>query len=152
MSQTATITRPETALSLGGKDSPSSPAVADGIELQRVGSRLSSSKSKSFSRVNSRDQPQTTRRNSSEEEGDTGNVDDDEGDDDSPPPGHATHHELQRWNKPRGNVPRLAFAFLSFVIAGMNDAAIGVSLFTLKHAHMHTCMLAARNKLQREKS
>lgn len=44
--------------------------------------------------------------------------------DDVPPP-HA-QGEAERWNKPIGNVGRLAFAFLSFIIAGMNDAAIGV--------------------------
>src|SRR5690606_11925843 len=32
----------------------------------------------------------------------------------------------QRWCRPRGNIARLAFAFLSFFIAGMNDAAVGV--------------------------
>lgn len=44
--------------------------------------------------------------------------------DDTPPP-HA-HGEVERWNKPKGNIGRLGFAFLSFIIAGMNDAAIGV--------------------------
>uniref|UniRef100_A0A0B7KQH1 Major facilitator superfamily (MFS) profile domain-containing protein n=1 Tax=Bionectria ochroleuca TaxID=29856 RepID=A0A0B7KQH1_BIOOC len=44
--------------------------------------------------------------------------------DESPPPTNA-RHEVERWNWPRGNVPRLGFAFLSFIIAGMNDAAIG---------------------------
>ncbi|KAM5515495.1 major facilitator superfamily transporter [Fusarium oxysporum f. sp. phaseoli] len=34
--------------------------------------------------------------------------------------------ELQKWNYPKGIVPRLGFAFLSFIIAGMNDAAVGV--------------------------
>ncbi|TQN68589.1 Bypass of stop codon protein 6 [Colletotrichum shisoi] len=43
--------------------------------------------------------------------------------DDSPPP-HA-HGALERWNSPRGNVGRLGFAFFSFIIAGMNDAAVG---------------------------
>ncbi|SCO82664.1 related to tetracycline resistance proteins [Fusarium oxysporum] len=33
--------------------------------------------------------------------------------------------ELQKWNYPKGNVPRLGFAFLAFIIAGMNDAADG---------------------------
>ncbi|CRK31011.1 hypothetical protein BN1723_003744 [Verticillium longisporum] len=38
MSQTATITRPATALSVGGKsNSPSSPMAAEGIELQCMG-------------------------------------------------------------------------------------------------------------------
>lgn len=31
----------------------------------------------------------------------------------------------QKWNQPSGNIPRLGCAFLSFMIAGMNDAAIG---------------------------
>ncbi|PHH90139.1 hypothetical protein CDD83_4421 [Cordyceps sp. RAO-2017] len=31
----------------------------------------------------------------------------------------------ERWNEPRANVGRLAFAFVSFIIAGMNDAAVG---------------------------
>ena len=36
--------------------------------------------------------------------------------------------DVQEWCRPRGNVLRLAFAFLSFFNAGMNDAAIGVGL------------------------
>ncbi|KAI5459001.1 major facilitator superfamily domain-containing protein [Mariannaea sp. PMI_226] len=40
------------------------------------------------------------------------------------PPRNA-HLEAERWNKPRGNIPRIAFAFFSFIIAGMNDAATG---------------------------
>ncbi|KAI6780929.1 Bypass of stop codon protein-like protein [Emericellopsis cladophorae] len=44
-------------------------------------------------------------------------------DDGSPP--HA-QGEVERWNKPRGNIGRLAFAFISFMIAGMNDAATGL--------------------------
>lgn len=34
-------------------------------------------------------------------------------------------HVAQRWNQPSGNIPRLGCAFLSFMIAGMNDAAVG---------------------------
>lgn len=45
--------------------------------------------------------------------------------DDTPP--HA-QSEAERWNRPRGNLGRLGFAFWSFIIAGMNDAAVGVSL------------------------
>ena len=37
--------------------------------------------------------------------------------------------DVQEWCRPRGNIPRLAFAFLSFFIAGMNDAAVGVCTF-----------------------
>jgi len=43
---------------------------------------------------------------------------------DVPPPYAQT--QAQRWNYPRGNMPKLGFAFLSFIIAGMNDAAVGV--------------------------
>lgn len=34
--------------------------------------------------------------------------------------------EVERWNWPRANAGRLVFACLSFAIAGMNDAAVGV--------------------------
>ncbi|KFH45604.1 Bypass of stop codon protein-like protein [Hapsidospora chrysogenum ATCC 11550] len=44
--------------------------------------------------------------------------------DPSEPPPNA-HREVERWNKPKGNIGRLAFAFLSFIIAGMNDGAVG---------------------------
>ncbi|KAH7131299.1 major facilitator superfamily transporter [Dactylonectria macrodidyma] len=33
-----------------------------------------------------------------------------------------------KWNKPVGNIGRLAFAFLSFIVAGMSDAVIGALL------------------------
>lgn len=36
--------------------------------------------------------------------------------------------EAERWNRPVKNVGRLAFAFVSFAIAGMNDAAVGVGI------------------------
>ncbi|KAM0566893.1 hypothetical protein ACHAP6_005540 [Verticillium nonalfalfae] len=114
MSQTATITRPATALSVAGKsNSPSSPMAAEGIELQRLGT--GQSVGKDMTRVGSA--PQDPRRNSSEEVGDADGT--------GPPPGHVAHGEVQRWNHPRGNVPKLAFAFLSFIIAGLNDAAVG---------------------------
>ncbi|KIW12094.1 hypothetical protein PV08_09368 [Exophiala spinifera] len=41
---------------------------------------------------------------------------------DPPPSAQAV---TQRWNRPRGNIPRLGFAFWSFIIAGMNDGAVG---------------------------
>ncbi|RFU73933.1 major facilitator superfamily transporter [Trichoderma arundinaceum] len=41
----------------------------------------------------------------------------------SPPPNALT--EAERWNRPVKNIGRLAFAFVSFAIAGMNDAAVG---------------------------
>ncbi|KAJ9131813.1 Major facilitator superfamily transporter [Pleurostoma richardsiae] len=40
-----------------------------------------------------------------------------------PPPG--AHGEIERWNKPFGNVGRLGFAFWAFVIAGLTDGAVG---------------------------
>ncbi|KAF5017483.1 hypothetical protein F66182_10581, partial [Fusarium sp. NRRL 66182] len=43
--------------------------------------------------------------------------------DDTPPPHAQT--QAQRWNYPKGNIPKLTFAFMSFIIAGMNDAAVG---------------------------
>lgn len=50
---------------------------------------------------------------------------------DTDPPPTATA-AVQRWNSPRGNVPRLGFAFFSFIIAGMNDAAVGALLPSLE--------------------
>lgn len=41
----------------------------------------------------------------------------------SPPNAHV---EIERWNWPKANAGRLVFACLSFAIAGMNDAAVGV--------------------------
>jgi hypothetical protein len=41
----------------------------------------------------------------------------------SPPNAHI---EIERWNWPKANAGRLVFACLSFAIAGMNDAAVGV--------------------------
>ncbi|KAM0460080.1 hypothetical protein ACHAO4_002210 [Trichoderma viride] len=46
------------------------------------------------------------------------------GDDGGGPPMNA-HTEAERWNRPAKNIGRLAFAFVSFAIAGMNDAAVG---------------------------
>lgn len=45
---------------------------------------------------------------------------------DEPPPNAV--EVAERWNYPKGNIGRLGFAFLSFIIAGMNDAAIGVRI------------------------
>ncbi|KAF6795362.1 major facilitator superfamily transporter [Colletotrichum musicola] len=41
----------------------------------------------------------------------------------TPPPN--AQSELERWNYPKANVARIGFAFVSFIIAGMNDAAVG---------------------------
>jgi hypothetical protein len=49
-----------------------------------------------------------------------------DGDDGGGPPPNALT-EVERWNRPAKNIGRLAFAFVSFAIAGMNDAAVGVS-------------------------
>ena len=35
---------------------------------------------------------------------------------------------VQRWNDPKGNIPRLGFAFFSFIVTGLNDGAVGVWL------------------------
>ncbi|CAG9949382.1 unnamed protein product [Clonostachys rosea f. rosea IK726] len=35
-------------------------------------------------------------------------------------------NEVEHWNKPFANIGRLVFAFLSFIIAGMNDGAVGL--------------------------
>jgi MFS family permease len=67
------------------------------------------------------------RRSSSESSSIT---DDNVRDDDEPPPSATT--TVQRWNHPKGNIPRLGFAFFSFVIAGMNDAAIGALIPSLE--------------------
>ncbi|KAH7327796.1 major facilitator superfamily domain-containing protein [Stachybotrys elegans] len=40
--------------------------------------------------------------------------------------------ETERWNFPRINVPRLAFVFLSFMLAGMNDGAVGALIPSLE--------------------
>ncbi|XWW99878.1 hypothetical protein V2A60_007892 [Cordyceps javanica] len=45
------------------------------------------------------------------------------GGDGIPPPD--AQNVVERWNYPRGNLGRMAFAFVSFIVAGMNDAAIG---------------------------
>ncbi|ETN42356.1 uncharacterized protein HMPREF1541_01510 [Cyphellophora europaea CBS 101466] len=70
---------------------------------------------------------QPPRRISSESSSST---DDNIRDDDVPPP--TASATIQHWNRPRGNVPRLGFAFFSFVIAGMNDAAIGALIPSLE--------------------
>ncbi|KAJ6788935.1 hypothetical protein PWT90_00146 [Aphanocladium album] len=43
---------------------------------------------------------------------------------DSAPPADA-QNVVERWNYPRGNIGKMAFAFVSFMVAGMNDASIG---------------------------
>lgn len=35
---------------------------------------------------------------------------------------------VERWNMPKGNIVRLAFVFLAFIIAGLNDGAVGALL------------------------
>ncbi|KAK2616621.1 hypothetical protein QQS21_000444 [Conoideocrella luteorostrata] len=45
-------------------------------------------------------------------------------DGDGSPPADA-HGQVERWNHPRSNLAKLGFAFLSFIIAGMNDGAVG---------------------------
>lgn len=73
----------------------------------------------------------TSPTSSSTDESDRDNEGNDDGDDlrrtDMPPPATA-QPVVQRWNKPRGNVGRFGFACFSFIIAGLNDAAVGVCL------------------------
>ncbi|RMZ87877.1 hypothetical protein DV736_g4897, partial [Chaetothyriales sp. CBS 134916] len=83
-----------------------------GRSLREISSRLGSS-------------PASSGRNSTE-----AGADDDLRNDIQPP---ATASEVvQRWNSPRSNIGRLAFAFFSFVIAGMNDAATGALIPSLE--------------------
>lgn len=56
---------------------------------------------------------------------------DSEGVDDTPPLN--AHVEIERWNWPEANAGRLVFACLSFAIAGMNDAAVGVRYLDRQH-------------------
>lgn len=51
-------------------------------------------------------------------------------------PEHA-QKEAERWNYPRKNVPRLAFVFVSFIVMGMNDAAIGVCIYIFSHPYLN---------------
>ncbi|EXJ91891.1 hypothetical protein A1O3_00441 [Capronia epimyces CBS 606.96] len=44
---------------------------------------------------------------------------------DVPPPAGSSHSVTQRWNRPTGNIGRLGFACFSFMVAGLNDAAVG---------------------------
>jgi len=48
----------------------------------------------------------------------------DASDDGAPPPD--AYGVVERWNWPRSNVAKLAFSLVSFTLAGMNDAAVGV--------------------------
>lgn len=51
-------------------------------------------------------------------------------------PEHA-QKEAERWNYPKSNVPKLGFVFISFMVMGMNDAAIGVSIHRLSAARTY---------------
>ena len=44
---------------------------------------------------------------------------------DVPPPATA-QPVTQRWNRPKANIGRLGFASFAFIIAGLNDGAVGV--------------------------
>ncbi|WAO95386.1 MFS domain-containing protein [Fusarium falciforme] len=50
--------------------------------------------------------------------------------DDVPPPNAQSRTE--RWNYPKGNVSKLVFTFLSSIIAGMNDSAVGALIPSLE--------------------
>lgn len=50
----------------------------------------------------------------------------------SPPaPAPASVERLQRWNYPKSNVPKIGACFWSFIVMGANDAAYGVSFFSV---------------------
>jgi hypothetical protein len=87
--------------------------ASEAIELRHLGSGASSSRQTG---------PETKEAPHVEEAGPHVS----NGDDGGGPPMNA-HTEAERWNRPVKNVGRLAFAFISFAIAGMNDAAVGVS-------------------------
>ncbi|TDZ35382.1 Bypass of stop codon protein 6 [Colletotrichum trifolii] len=97
MSQTATETRHHTPV---------------GVEAYELG-RLSSSHRRS-ARIESPKKDGPEEHQAAAADGQGGHV---------PPPG--AQSELERWNSPKANMGRLGFAFFSFVIAGMNDAAVG---------------------------
>jgi hypothetical protein len=44
--------------------------------------------------------------------------------------------EVERWNYPRGNVGKIIFAFISCMVSGMNDAAVGVSSYSNRNWFM----------------
>lgn len=123
MSQTATITRPPTVHTLSG--ATSSPGK-DAVKLDRlVNGNANEQKdvpgldSKSGSHDLATGDGTGNSSHSAEECG--------VGSPTELPVGRVAHGKVERWNYPRGNVPRLAFAFLTFIVAGMNDAAVGVS-------------------------
>jgi hypothetical protein len=49
-----------------------------------------------------------------------------------PPPSTASE-ALQSWNRPRGNIARVAACLWSFTVMGANDAAYGVSAGRICH-------------------
>lgn len=101
MSQTATATAAPSA------HVSSAPGV---FELQTLGGASNSRKGDAVS---------------FQEEGIT--LSDSQREGDGSPPADA-QSVVERWNYPRGNIGKMGFAFVSFMVAGMNDAAIGVSL------------------------
>ncbi|OAQ67685.1 major facilitator superfamily transporter [Pochonia chlamydosporia 170] len=98
MSQTATITQ----------EAHASPS--DGIELTRFPSTASHGRSIGSQAKDSVRTPAEAEIGPSDGDGE--------------PPADA-QSQVERWNYPRSNVFKLGFAFLSFVIAGMNDGAVG---------------------------
>lgn len=90
--------------------------AADAIELARVASPGSRA-----GRAVGPGPPDSKRDSASATEAALGGV----SDDGAPPPD--AHGPVERWNRPRANIGKLGFAFVSFIIAGMNDGAVGVS-------------------------
>jgi hypothetical protein len=53
---------------------------------------------------------------------------------------------VQRWNEPKGNIPRLGFAFFSFIVTGLNDGAVGVWTCSLcSHQLQHANQILYRH-------
>lgn len=104
MSQTFTTT---STTHLG----PHQSLAQDAIELRRLSSGTG------------RQIGQQGKRNGPEEAQNGGANSEVAGDGEAPPNASG---EIERWNYPQINIGKLGFAFVSFIIAGMNDAAIGV--------------------------
>lgn len=83
----------------------------------------SSNASRSGSTIGGDDLPSADNQKVDDRAPEVGVVD---GGDDAAP--ENAQRQAERWNSPKGNVPRLAFVFVAFIIMGMNDAAVGVCL------------------------
>ncbi|KAJ9629186.1 hypothetical protein H2204_008975 [Knufia peltigerae] len=113
--QTMTISSTSTPATPPEPESFELSFKSPGRSLREISRRVVNGGTSSSSSSSS---PSRTQENSS-----SSDEEDNIRDDVDPPP--TAQVVTQRWNKPRGNVPRLGFAFWSFIIAGMNDGAVG---------------------------